>query len=180
MPDKKNNIETEIRSFITSKQHRELLRFFKRNGKFLGEENQVTYYFSGAKDLRIQKTNGSAKLWLKGGKIHENHREDIVVRCDGGDFGNLETLLLRLGYNPEIRWFRKRNNFFWRGISVAVDFTRGYGHILELEKMGGPKDGKKNRQLLLAKLKELGVKLTPKEEFAKKFSYYKKNWRKLV
>lgn len=30
------------------------------------------------------------------------------------------------------------------------------------------------------KLKELGIELTPKEEFDKKFEYYKKNWRQLT
>ena len=179
MPQK-NNIETEVRSFITPSQYKRLLGYFKKNAKSLARENQITYYFSGPHDLRIQKSNDSAKLWLKGGRIHERYREDIVVNCSGKDFSNLEFLLSRLGYRPEIKWFRKRNNFLWDGVTVSLDYTKGYGHILELEKMGTLKSAPKTYKMLLAKLKELGVKLTPKAEFDKKFAYYKSNWKKLV
>jgi predicted adenylyl cyclase CyaB len=177
---KSKNIETEVRSFISPLQYKKLNSFFKKSAKFLGQENQETHYFSGPNDLRIQKTNNTAKLWLKGGKLHQKSREDIVVRCQKDDFENLEILLLRLGYKPEIKWFRKRNNFLWQGITVSLDFTRGYGYIIELEKMGDLKSSGKNYNLLLAKLGELGVKLTPKAEFDRKFAYYKKNWKKLV
>jgi len=180
MPKKNNNIETEVRSFISPSQYRRLLGYFKNNAKFLGREDQVTYYFSGESDLRIQKTNGVAKLWLKGGKLHEKYREDIVVRCRLEDFENLEVLLFRLGYKPEIKWFRKRSNFLWRGVNVAVDSTKGYGNIIELEKMGTVEAAPRYHKILLARLNELGVELTPKEEFDRRFAYYKKNWKKLV
>jgi predicted adenylyl cyclase CyaB len=177
---KKNNIETEVRSFISSLQYKKLLSFFKKSAKFLGQENQETYYFSGPNDLRIQKTDNTAKLWLKGGKLHQKSREDIVVRCQKDDFENLENLLLKLGYKPEIKWFRKRNNFLWQGITISLDFTKGYGYIIELEKMGDKKSAKKDYKILLAKIAELKVELTPKAEFDKKFAYYKKNWKKLI
>ena len=96
------------------------------------------------------------------------------------DFENLENLLLKLGYKPEIKWFRKRNNFLWQGITVSLDFTKGYGYIIELEKMGDKKSAKKNYDLLLYNLNKLEVELTPKEVFDKRFAYYKKNWRKLI
>jgi predicted adenylyl cyclase CyaB len=177
---KKNNVETEIRSFITLLQYKRLTSFFKKSAKFLSLENQETHYFSGSQDLRIQRTDDTAKLWLKGGKLHQKSREDIVVRCQKDDFENLETLLSRLGYNPEIKWFRKRNNFLWKGITVSLDYTKGYGYIIELEKMGDEKSAQNDYRILLAKMAELGVELTPKAEFDKKFAYYKKNWRKLI
>jgi predicted adenylyl cyclase CyaB len=177
---KKNNIETEVRSFISPLQYKKLNSFFKKSAKFLSLENQETHYFSGPNDLRIQKTDDIAKLWLKGGKLHQKSREDIVVRCQKDDFENLENLLLKLGYKPEIKWFRKRNNFLWQGITVSLDFTKGYGYIIELEKMGDKKSAKKNYDLLLYNLNKLEVELTPKEVFDKRFAYYKKNWRKLI
>lgn len=176
----KNNIEVEVRSFITKKQYENFLKYFKTNGKFLGKENQITYYLAGPNDLRIQKTNNLAKLWLKGGKIHAKFREDIVVRCDREDFEKLEELLLKLGYKVQIKWFRTRNDFLWKSIRVSVDFTRGYGYIIELEKMAAEKDKEKIYHFLLGKLKTLGIKPTPKQELDKKFNYYKKNWGKLI
>jgi uncharacterized protein YjbK len=48
MPPKSNkNIEVEIRSFISRSQYYNLLKFFKKQGKFLGQDRQIAYYFSG-------------------------------------------------------------------------------------------------------------------------------------
>jgi len=52
-----NNIEVEIRSFISPRQYEELIEFFKNAASFVNEDYQVTYYFSGEQDLRIQKNN---------------------------------------------------------------------------------------------------------------------------
>lgn len=176
----KNNIEIEVRSFITKKQYENFLKHFKKKGKFLGKDNQVTYYFSGSKDLRIQKTDKLSKFWLKSGKIHDKYREDIVVNCHRNDFEKLEKLFSKLGFKVKIKWFRLRNEFLWQGIKVSVDFTKGYGYIIELEKMGTTKDKEKIHRLLVKKLKELGIKTTSKKEFDKKFNYYKRNWQKLI
>jgi len=176
----KENIEVEVRSFISRKKYNHLLKYFKKNGKFLGKDNQITYYFSGPKDLRIQKTGKLSKLWLKSGKIHEKYRQDIVVRCNKEDFENLDKLLSGLGFKVKIKWFRKRNEFLWKGTRVCLDWTRGYGYIIELEKMTTEKNKEKVYRDLLQKLRELNIKLTPKEIFDKKFSYYKNNWRKLI
>jgi predicted adenylyl cyclase CyaB len=177
---KQKNIETEIRSLITKKQHQDLLKFFKKDGKFLGEERQVSYYFSGENDLRIQKSNKSAKIWLKKGKMHEDSREEIEIKIDKNEFENAKKLFEALDYEVKIEWFRKRNNFLWKGINVAVDDTRGYGYIIELEKMCKPIEKEKITNILRARIKLLGIKETKKEKFDKKFEYYKKNWKKLI
>ena len=39
------NIEVEIRSFISKERYEELLEFFKKEGKFISEDYQETYYF---------------------------------------------------------------------------------------------------------------------------------------
>jgi uncharacterized protein YjbK len=46
-------IEVEIRSFITEEQYDNLLNFFKKNAKFVKEDEQETYYFESEQDLRI-------------------------------------------------------------------------------------------------------------------------------
>jgi len=176
----KKNIEVEIRSFLTKKQYENFLKYFKKKGKFLEKENQITYYFSSPKDLRIQKTDKVSKLWLKSGKIHQKFREDIVVECGKKDFKKLEKLLQNLGFKVKIKWFRKRNNFLWKGIKVSVDFTKGYGYIIELEKITKEKGKEKVFQYLAGKLKGLGIKPTSKKKFDKKFNYYRNNWKKLI
>ena len=172
-------IEVEIRSFISEEQFNQLLDYMKQNAEFLGEDNQISYYFSGPADLRIQKCNTYAKLWLKKGEIHDNHREEIEIKFDREDFEELEKLLSVLGYEVEVKWFRDRKKFNWDGIKVTLDYTKGYGYIIELEKLVSRDEEKIYRQIE-DKLKSLGVEITPKEIFEKKFGHYKQNWRSLT
>lgn len=173
-------IEVEIRSFISKEKYDELLEFFKREGEFLGEDFQETYYFDAKEDLRIQRNNFFSKIWMKKGKIHDEGREEIEIRFDRNDFEKLERIFLALGFSVSVKWFRTRHAFKWQGIDVAVDFTKGYGYIIELEKMADEDGKEKTLELLKRKLNLLGIPLTPKEEFDKKFQYYKENWKSLV
>ncbi len=172
-------IEVEIRSFISEEQFNQLLDYMKQNAEFLGEDNQISYYFSGPSDLRIQKCNTYAKLWLKKGEIHDNHREEIEIKFDREDFEKLEKLLSVLGYEVEVKWFRDRKKFNWDGIKVTLDYTKGYGYIIELEKLVSRGEEKIYSQLE-EKLKSLGIEITPKEVFGEKFEHYRQNWRSLV
>lgn len=174
------NIEVEIRSFITKENYEELIRHFKKHGEFLGEDYQETYYFDCPQDLRIQKNNSFSKIWLKKGKLHDDSREEIEIKFRKEEFETLESLFLALGYNVEIKWFRTRHRFKWSDIKVTIDFTKGYGYIIELEKMSDKKNADSTLRLLKQKLKELNIDLTPREEFEKKFRYYKENWKELV
>lgn len=177
---KEKNIETELRSLIDEKEYKRLLRFFKKEAKFLGQEKQISYYFSGEQDLRIQKSDKSAKIWMKKGKMHDDSREEIEVKLDLKEFENAEKIFEALGYVVKIKWFRKRNTFSWNGIKVMIDDTKGYGMIVEFEKMCKEKDKEKTIQILRRKMSELEINETPKSEFAKKFEYYEKNWKQLI
>lgn len=173
-------IEVEVRSFVSEEQFKQLLEFMKKNAKPAGEDNQVSYYFSGPADLRIQKCDDYAKLWLKKGKIHDRHREEFEVKFAREDFDNLEKLLEALGYEVEIKWFRDRKRFQWDGTKVTLDITRGYGFIIELEKLTDSGDEDKIHSELEDKMKELGVEVTPRKVFDTRFEQYKKNWRSLT
>ena len=174
------NIEIEIRTFITKEKYEELIEFFKKEAEFLNEDDQITYYFDCEQDLRIQKNNFFSKIWMKKGKIHDDSREEIEVKFDRKDFDKLEKLFLSLGYKIDIKWFRKRHTFTWKNIAVTADFTKGYGHILELEKMSSEEEKEETLILLKQKLKELKLEETSKEEFNKKYEDYRKNWRNLI
>ena len=174
------NIEVEVRSFITKEKYDELLDFFRKEGKFVNEDYQETFYFDTKEDLRIQKSNFYSKIWLKKGKLHDDCREEIEIKFDVEDFEKLEKLFLVIGFNIEIKWFRTRHTFKWDNIDVMVDYTKGYGYIVELEKMTIEQDKQKTLSLLQQKLKNLNISLTPKEEFNKKYEDYKKDWRELV
>lgn len=175
-----NNIEVELRSFITKSKYNQLRKFFEQKAKFIGAEKQITYYLSGKEDLRIQKSDDYAKVWLKKGKIHDKAREEIEIKFKQKDFNLMYKLFLNLGFTKIIEWRRQRRNYLWGKISVMIDYSVGYGYIIEMEMITDKKGKGETLSLLANKFKEIDVKITPKEEFNRRFLDYKKNWRKLL
>lgn len=174
-------IECELRTFITAEQHASLLRRFSGGEPDEGDE-QITYYFegNGNPDLRIQKNASGAKVWMKKGQLHEDAREEIEVPCAREDFENLEKLFVSLGYRVSIKWFRRRHTFEWDSISVMLDHTKGYGHILELEKLCSPDGREEALADLRARLEELEIPISPKQDFAARYADYKVRWPELT
>lgn len=175
-----SSIECEIRSFVIDRKFKELLEFFEREAESMGDDSQVTYYFDCEQDLRIQMSDKESKLWLKMGTMHDDAREEIEIKCARGDFATLERLVTSLGYNVEIKWFRRRRRFRWRGAKITLDETEGYGRIIELERLATEESQDQMLKELRELLAELGVEPTPREEFDKRFAHYKENWRELV
>ncbi len=173
-------IEVEVRSFLTKEKYEELKRFFMKAAEFRGEDYQVTYYFDGASDLRIQKNNSFSKIWLKKGKIHDAARKEIEILFKREDFEKLERIFLTVGFKIKAKWFRQRLSFIWNGISVSLDFTKGYGYILELERLCEESEKESAAEFLAQKMEELDIPLTPKAEFDKKYAYYLQHWQELV
>jgi predicted adenylyl cyclase CyaB len=173
-------IEVELRSFLSEEQYKELLDFFKKDAKEIKEDFQETYYFDSEQDLRIQKNNAGSKIWLKKGNIHDDFREEIEIRLKQDDFSKIKEIFFELGFGVDIKWLRKRNQFEWRGIKVCLDFTKGYGYIIELEKLCSEDEKEEALQELKERFQEINIVLTPKEEFNKRFEEYKQNWRQLI
>src|SRR3989338_10409382 len=121
------NIEVEIRSFISEERYHMLLEFFTRQGQFLHDDEQITYYFDGKEDLRIQQNRFYSKVWLKKGQLHDPQREELEVKFQREEFEKLEQLFSALGYSVAVKWFRQRHQFLWEEITVSVDYTQGYG-----------------------------------------------------
>ncbi len=175
-----NNIEVEIRSFISKEEYEKLLNFFIENSEKIKEDTEETHYLESNEDIRIQKNNFGSKIWLKKGKIHDDYREEIEIKFEKNDFDKLSKIFSEIGHKPKIKWFRHRNEFNWNGIRVCLDYTKAYGYIIELEKISTEEEKEKILSELKQKLKELNIELTSKEEFNDKFEHYKNNWRTLT
>ena len=174
------NIEVEIRSFISVEQYQHLKQFFTTEGTLLEQDEQETHYLQTSEDVRIQQNQSSAKIVIKAGKVHDESREETEIICPPAEFRKMETLFSTLNIPTKIKWFRQRHKFIWEGITVCLDFTRGYGYILELEKMATAEEKEKIITLLKEKLARLGIPLTPREEFEQQFKHYEQNWRELT
>ena len=175
------NIEVEVQSFISKEKYEELLNFFNENAEFLNENFQETFYFDDNSNLRIQRNNNFSKLWHKSGNVHDEFMEEIEIETKKEDFEKLEKFLKKLGHDVRIKWFRNRKQFNWEGVVVSLDYTKGYGYIIELEKIVFNEEEKeKTLNELKEKFSELNIEVSPKEEFNSKFNHYKENWRDLV
>jgi len=174
------NIEVEIRSFLSKEEFDRLSIFLKKNAKLIDSNSEVTYYYDCLEDLRIQKNNSYSKAWLKKGNLHDDYREEIEIINKKEDFEKLNSLFEALGYKIEIKWFRDRKTYEWENIKVMMDYTKGYGYIIELEIMSDDKNKDSALELLKQKLSTLNIQLTKKEEFAKQYEYYKNNWKTLT
>jgi len=172
--------EVELRSFISQEKYNELLAFFTANATFKHRSDQETIYFTGDKDLRIQRNDNYAKIWLKKGKMHDDTREEIEIRADNTYFGEMQKLFLYLGYEEKIKWLRHREEFIWGDITVCLDYTKGYGYIIELEILSDDANCEPNKELLARKFRELDIVITSKDDFSKAFEYYQNNWRSLI
>lgn len=175
-----SKIEVEIQSFITKEQYENLLNFFRQNSEFVKEDFQETFYFDENSNLRIQRNSDGAKLWYKSGNVHDEFMEEIEIFTKREDFEKLEMFLNKLGHNVKIKWLRNRNKFNWNGIKVCLDYTKGYGYIIELEKIGPEENKEKILEELRERFSELNIPLTSKEEFANKYNYYKEHWKELI
>ena len=172
--------EVEVRSFVTNEKYRELLSFFRANAKFLSEDDQITCYYEATIDLRLQQNNSGAKLIIKKGHIHDEIKEEIEVPLPKEEFPRVHDILEASGHQLQIKWIRKRFIFKWDDVTVCLDDTKGYGQILELEKICGIDEKEGVLDLLKQKLSALGILQTQKQEFDDKFEEYKKNWKVLI
>ncbi len=175
------SIEVEVRSFITKEQYENLLERMSTEGVEQENTSQVTTYFTGEHDLRIQKSDQSAKLILKAGVIHDRAREELEVAISPVEYPKLQRILETIGFGVDITWYRTRHRFTWKDLTICLDDTRGYGYILEIEKMvEGESETQAAEKSLHALLKELDIQLTPRSDFEKAFSEYQSHWRELT
>jgi predicted adenylyl cyclase CyaB len=176
------NIEVELRSFISDKKYGQLLKLFNKEGKLVSKDNQITYSLNNKNNIRIQKNDFYSKLWIKlsEGNQHDAVHEEVEIRFSKNDFDKMEKAVTLMGFAPKIKWFRKRHTFKWRGINAMVDYTKGYGYILELEKLCNKGEEASALKTLNERIRDLNIKVTPKEEFDKRYAHYKENWRRLT
>src|SRR3989344_883789 len=122
--------------------------------------------------LEFFNRNGSFMSTEKQETHYLNTSEDL--RIQKNDF------FAKICLTPKIKWYRTRITFAWEGISVMIDDTKGYGYILELEKMSTEEKKEQDLSLLKKKLQQLQIPLSTKEEFEQKFKDYEQKWEILT
>lgn len=167
-------IEVEKRSFINEYLYNELLKVFKDNIK---TTKQITYYFDCDQDFRIMFMKEKIKLWLKEGIIHDDVRKEHEVLIDKKYDKTLLDMLYLLGYKVKIKWFRIRNEFMYNDINFTLDYTKGYGYIIEGEILvDNEEEIEKAKDKIEKAFANLDIVISGKEEFKTKYEDYCLNW----
>ncbi len=173
-------MEVEVRSFITADEYKRILSELHSSAEFVGEINEETIYFSSQKDLRLRRNDKDAFLILKEGKLHDDHRKEYEIKFSISEFNSLIDLFQSLGYKIQIKWFRKRMTFKKGDMKLLLDDTKGYGKILEIEKMVEPGKEKFAHKEIKRILESYGIAITEKEKLDQAYEYYKNNWQTLI
>ena len=167
-------IEVELRSFISEDKYNELISKYNAD-----KQKQITYYFNCKQDFRMMKTKDYTQLWLKTGKMHEESRLEKVVKVDNKYTDELESMLGLLDYDVDIKWYRTRSKIqLDENAEMCIDYTVGYGYILEIEKqVADEANVEQAKNLLEEDFKKLGIEVSKKEDFDNRYKDYVANWK---
>jgi adenylate cyclase class IV len=170
-------IEVELRSFISKETYEQLLSRLENEKYNIKETRQITYYFSGDKDFRLMTTKDNLKLWLKTGFIHDEARGEMTVIVDNEYKDQLLSMLTFLGYDIEIKWYRVRNEINYNNIDITIDYTHGYGYIIEAEIIVDDESKiEQSKDILKNLFNQFDIEVTDKQIFKDKYNDYKINW----
>lgn len=168
-------IEVELRSFLSKEDYERLVKRFEPLG--LKEDKQESWYFDTPEDLRILRGSETGKIWLKKGNMHDEMREEIEIPLRKKDFIKMHNILATIGHKVNIKWQRLRKECEWDGVKVCIDYTKGYGYILELEKQCREHEKESALEELHKRMVQLGLTVTPKPVFDRAYKEYAETWQ---
>lgn len=178
----KKNIEIEMRARFNREKYKELEKFLKNNAVDLGKDDKdVCFYIMEDKLLKVSdnKSRGDAKITLKLNRIGKgSHFEEIEFPIDKNDSEKAKKLFDHLDcFKYCVRSFQKRHNFLYKGVEIALKYSKNWGYHLELEVIINNLKQKIKAENLIRKIAgELKVKLMSEEDLNKfNVEFEKKN-----
>lgn len=167
--------EIEKRVFLSEEQYENFSSIFGLINK-LPERQITTYFDANCNDLRLMNTKDYSKIWLKGGVIHDNCREEYEVVFNNEYISDMSKILTKL-FKVKTKWFRERFVLNYKKAKLCLDKSINYGAILELEILTETEESAaQNLDLLNQYLDELGLVETSKEYANEKFVKYINEW----
>jgi adenylate cyclase class IV len=131
-------IEIEFRARFGKKKYESLKRFLGARAKDLGEDDKDVHFFMFPDKLVKVVDNvsrKSAKIVLKLNKIGRGSDfEEIEIPVPRKDFGKAGRMFLGMfGAKNHMRSFQKRRNYLYKGVELALKWSKVWGYHLELE-----------------------------------------------
>ncbi len=172
-------LDVQLRAFLDKDKYRELI---EKYNSVLHTEKQISYFYNLEEDFRFMKTKTYSEICIKEGNIHDDIKEEKTVKIDSKYNDNMTYILDKLGYVPEVKWYRTRSTAKLDfDINICLDYTVGYGYIIEVsKKIDDSKKFDLTKIELGNFLESLDIDITSKDKFNEKYNEYILNWRTLT
>jgi len=156
----KKQIEIEFRARFDKRKYDALAKFLKAKAKDLGADDKDVYFFIFPDKLLKVVNNVSkktAKLVMKLNKIGRGSSfEEIEMPIQPKDFHRAVKIFTLWGCKNVMRSFQKRHNYLYKGVELALKYSKHWGYHLELEVMV---DNLKKKPGAEKKIKEVAKEL---------------------
>ncbi len=134
---KVRTIEIEFRALIDYSKRGDLIKFLRRAGIDLGEDNKRVFFIEApGKIIKVEHntSRNSGKLVLKLNYIGNGSSfEEIEVPISPGAVPRVLEILSHLGFDQVQDTYQIRHNFEYGGVQIAIKYSPDWGHHVELE-----------------------------------------------
>ncbi len=163
------NIEVELRSRFTKEKYDELLSFFEKNAKHLGDDDkEIWFYVLEDKLLKVTRniSKGNSKITLKLNKIgFGSSFEEIEFYIDEKDTEKAVKMFNALGHDDLHEPQVLRKYFEYKGIEFALKYSQSWGYHMEFEIVVSSKEEEKDAENHIRDVaKELDIPIMSDEE----------------
>lgn len=170
-------IEIELRALFEKAQYKKIQKFLNKNAKDLGEDNEEVYFFL-LPDKIVKVANNTskktAKIVIKFNRLGRGSSdfEEIEIPINSSDFNNAIKLFSALPFEQIQNSYQQRHNYKYRGVEIALKYTKSWGYHAELEIMVSNKAKIERAKKKIKRIAdELDIKIMSEQElteFAKK------------
>ncbi len=156
--------EIEFRALLSEEKYKSLLVFLKAQAEDLGSDDKCVWFFVMPEKLlkvthNISKRSG--KVTLKLTRIGQGSSfEEIEYPISENDIETAVKLFKELGHEYLLEPTILRHNYLYKGVELAVKFSKSWGYHMELEVLTTRKEDQfEAEQLIRSVADELGVKI---------------------
>lgn len=161
----KRNIEVEYRARFGKSEYNRLLNFLTRHAKDIGKDDKDVFFFIMPDKLLKVVNNVSqktAKIVLKLNKIGRGSDfEELEIPIQQDSVTAAVKLFKKLRLTDDImRSFQKRHNLLYKGVEIALKYSKVWGYHAELEIVINDSKNKENADKKIIKIaEELKIRL---------------------
>lgn len=166
-------IEIEMRAIFGKDKYDEIKAFLDKNAQDLGEDDKDVWFFLlPDKFAKVTKniSKKTAKITLKLNRPGRGSSgfEEIEYSINPVDFDKAIDMFSNLPFDERQNSYQKRHNYLYKGVELALKFTKTWGYHLELEvliyDLAKQKEAEKKIQQVA---RELDVRILSEQELKK-------------